>query len=142
MSRFNHWFRTRQSQGIVLGILLFTTIALVLIRPALNAWHKPHGSSMLYGKVSDTRHWYDTHGHNLVTDAKVTINSIPVQTTYTDANGQFWFRDLRNINYSIEIENPQENNRHYTFVTRVNGRTGGFYDLASDEKHNLEEIDY
>jgi hypothetical protein len=143
MFNLNRAMRNRQTQWLLLAAtILVMTIALLLARPVLHLWQKPHGTSLLYGKVSDTRHWYDTHGHNLITHAKVTINSLPPQTTYTDDSGQFWFKGLRNINYQIAIENPSENNRQYTFVTRVAGRTGRFYDLASDEKHNLKEMDY
>jgi hypothetical protein len=140
MLSLNRILRSQQILWAIGGLIIALAIALFLINAV--PWQHSQGDSLLYGKVSDTRHWYDTHGHNLIANAKVTINSLPPQTTYTDDKGQFWFKGLRNINYAINIANPQENGKHYTFVTRVNGRTGRFYDLASDEKHNLKEMDY
>ncbi|MBE9178766.1 carboxypeptidase regulatory-like domain-containing protein [Oculatella sp. LEGE 06141] len=138
----NRLVRTQPVQWLWIGLVIMVAIVLMVVRPALSTSNQFHGSSILYGKVSDTRHWYDTHGHNLVAHAKVTINSLPPQITYTDDQGQFRFEGLRDIKYRIAIENPQETNKAYTFVTRVEGRTGQFYDLASDEKHNLKEMDY
>ncbi len=121
------------SFAICLGI--FATIT-----PAMDST-VPQNTNLLYGKVADTRNWQGTTGDNLISGAKVTINSKPQQVTYTDAQGQFWFRKLRNISYAITIKAPNQR-EEISFVKTVEGDTSHFFDLAAEEKHNLAEIDY
>lgn len=107
--------------------------------------HHAPGKSLLYGKIADTREWIEgvgEHAPGVLKRAKVTINSLPPQTTYTDNQGQFWFKGLRDISYNIRVEVPYEDNKLYEFVARVNGATGKFLDLIKDEEHNLRELDY
>lgn len=136
--------RRPQQFRLMMGGLLVAIVAIALIatQPALNLWSRPLGDSLLYGKIADTRHWYDQHGKDLVANAKVTINSLPPQTTHTDEKGQFWFKGLRNVSYLLKVELPYDHGKQYSFATRVNGQTGKFFDIATDERHNLHEIDY
>ncbi|WP_055076710.1 carboxypeptidase-like regulatory domain-containing protein [Pseudanabaena sp. 'Roaring Creek'] len=113
--------------------------AIAIIEPAYSFLGHPQGDSILYGKVADTRHWAGVTGDNLLKNAKVTINSSPAQTTYTDEKGQFWFNGLRDIPYSVAIDTSD---RHYSFSVNVDGTTGSFFDLAAEEHHNLKELDY
>jgi hypothetical protein len=125
-----------------LGALMFS---MVLIIGLFSFWQPAHGTSLLYGKIADTRDWIDGLGSHVpspLANAKVMINSKPRQTTYTDTQGQFWFKDLRDISYAIEVEVPYEKGRTYNFTTKVNAVTGEFFDLIQDQEHNLEEIDY
>lgn len=108
-------------------------------------WQHPQGESLLYGKIADTRDQIEgvkNHIPGLLKHVKVTINSLPPQTTYTDEQGQFWFKGLRDISYSLQVEVPYEGNKFYQFVARVDGATGKFLDLIQDEEHSLREIDY
>ncbi|MGE5659240.1 MAG: carboxypeptidase-like regulatory domain-containing protein [Actinomycetota bacterium] len=120
---------------LLLGFLSFSA----------HSWHSAKGDSLLYGKVADTRDWIEGVGNHVpgvVKRAKVTINSLPPQTTYTDTQGQFWFKGLRDISYSIKVEVPYEGKKLYEFAAKVNGATGKFLDLIKDEEHNLRELDY
>lgn len=143
MSNLKRLIRPQQLR-LILGGLIVLVVALVVsaTQPALNFWARPHGDSLLYGKIADTRYWHDKHGQNLVANAKVTINSLPPLTTHTDEQGQFWFKGLRDISYLLKVEVPYDHSKSYSFITRVDGQTGNFFDLAADEKHNLHEIDY
>jgi hypothetical protein len=118
--------------------VLFLAIA-VIIEPAYSFFGHPQGDSVLYGKIADTRNWSGVTGDSLIKKAKVTINSLPSQTTYTDENGQFWFSGLRDIPYSVSVDTSD---RHYSFSLNVDGSTGSFFDLAAEEHHNLKELDY
>jgi hypothetical protein len=112
-----------------------------MITPAMySTLAAPQGTSLLYGKVADTRNWQGITGDSLVSNAKITINTKPQQVTYTDAQGQFWFRKLRDISYGITIEAP--NQTEISFVKTVEGDTSHFFDLAAEEKQNLEAIAY
>jgi hypothetical protein len=126
----------------LLGCVFMVVVAIAWQQPSLHFWQHPLGSSTLYGKLADTRQWHSQPEQNLVSHAKVTINSLPPQTTYTDEQGQFWFKGLRDISYSLKVELPRDRSQLYSFVTKVNGLTGSFFDIATDEKHNLHELDY
>ncbi|MDG2617198.1 carboxypeptidase-like regulatory domain-containing protein [Thermoleptolyngbya sichuanensis XZ-Cy5] len=107
-------------------------------------WQSAKGHSTLYGKIADTRSWIDgvgNHPSGLLQHAKVTINSIPPQVTYTDDQGQFWFKGLRDISYTLKVEVPYDKTT-YQLAKKVEGTTGAFFDLVQDEAHNLHEIDY
>lgn len=123
---------------------LFFTLCLgifALITPAYSTLTAPQGTSLLYGKVADTRNWQGITGDNLIAGARVSINTKPQQVTYTDTQGQFWFRKLRDISYGITIEVPNQK-EVISFVKTVEGDTSYFFDLAAEEKHNLEAIAY
>ncbi len=109
------------------------------IAPAYSFFGHSQGDSVLYGKIADTRNFAGVTGDSLIKNTKVTINSLPAQTTYTDENGQFWFNSLRDIPYSVSVDTRD---RHYSFSVNVDGTTGSFFDIAAEERHNLEEIDY
>jgi len=36
--------------------VVVSAIALIAIQPAVAYWNRPHGDSLLYGKIADTRH--------------------------------------------------------------------------------------
>ncbi len=120
-------------------VAIFVLAIATIIEPAYSFLGHPQGDSVLYGKVADTRNWSGVTGDSLIKNAKVTINSLPVQTTYTDENGQFWFNGLRDIPYSVSIDTSD---RHYSFSVNVDGTTGSFFDVAAEEHHNLKELDY
>jgi hypothetical protein len=120
-------------------VAIFVLAIAVIMEPAYSFLGHPQGDSVLYGKVADTRNWAGVTGDSLTKNAKVTINSLPAQTTYTDENGQFWFNNLRDISYSVSVDTSD---RHYSFSVNVDGTTGSFFDLAAEEHHNLKELDY
>ncbi|MEE3717768.1 carboxypeptidase-like regulatory domain-containing protein [Tumidithrix elongata RA019] len=132
--------RTRFWLASLFGIALLTIAAIV--EPVYSFLGHSQGNSVLYGKVADTRSWAGKTGDSLIEHAKVTINSLPPQTTFTDEKGQFWFNGLRDISYSIRVDDPSNRDRHYSFSIRVDGTTGTFFDLAAEERHNLKELDY
>lgn len=141
MTKLIQFFKARQFWLISIGISLAIVIG-SLLAPSL--WQPARGQSTLYGKIADTRHWVPgvgNHQPSLLHHAKVTINSIPPQTTYTDEQGQFWFKGLRDISYTLKIEVPYDKTV-YQLAKRVDGVTGAFFDLVQDEAHNLHEIDY
>ena len=141
MTKLIQFFKQRRFWLISIGISLAVILGSLLI-PGL--WQPARGQSTLYGKIADTRHWIEgvgTHQPGLLQHTKVTINSIPPQTTYTDDQGQFWFKGLRNISYTLKIEVPYDETI-YHMAKRVDGVTGAFFDLVQDEAHNLHEIDY
>lgn len=134
-------FQTRRFWLLSIGISLVIVIGSLVIS---NLWQPARGQSMLYGKLADTRHGVPglgAHQPGLLNHAKVTINSIPPQTAYTDEQGQFRFQGLRDISYTLKIEVPYDKTV-YQLVKRVEGVTGAFFDLVQDEAHNLHEIDY
>lgn len=125
---------------LVMGIILAVTVCAVLtLQPTLAFRTQPQGNSVLYGKLADSRHIQGAQG--LVANAKVTINSLPPQTTRTDNQGQFWFNRLRDIHYVLKIELPYDRDHIYSLSTRVHGRTGDFFEIGNDINHN-HEIDY
>lgn len=123
----------------LISLAIFVIAIAAIIEPAYSFLGHPQGDSVLYGKVADTRNWSGVTGDSLIKNAKVTINSLPAQTTYTDENGQFWFNGLRDIPYSVSVNTSD---RHYSFSVNVDGTTGSFFDLAAEEHHNLKELDY
>ena len=120
-------------------VAIFVLAIAIIMEPAYSFLGHPRGDSVLYGKVADTRNWSGVTGDSLIKNAKVTINSLPAQTTYTDDSGQFWFNDLRDIPYSVSVDTSD---RHYSFSVNVDGTTGSFFDVAAEEHHNLKELDY
>ncbi|WP_448602841.1 carboxypeptidase-like regulatory domain-containing protein [Thermoleptolyngbya sp.] len=141
MAQLMKVFRSRRFLLISVGISLAIAMASLLMP---NLWQSAKGHSTLYGKIADTRSWIDgvgQHQPGLLQHARVTINSIPPQTTYTDDQGQFWFEGLRDISYTLKVEVPYDKVA-YHLVKRVEGMTGAFFDLVQDEAHNLHEIDY
>lgn len=140
--RLNNWRSRRLLLSSVLALLAVATI--VAMQPAVHQlWGRPTlGENVLYGKIADTYRWHGAKGESVVKNAKVTINSLPPQTTYTDERGQFWFRDLRDLRYTLKVDVPYRRDKHYSFSQQVAGKTGAFFDVALDEAHNLKEIDY
>ncbi len=140
MFKFKKLLRSKQLR-LVLGIVIAVTVfALLTLQPSLAFRARPQGDSLLYGKLADTRRIHD--GHGVVANAKVTINSIPPQTTRTDNQGQFWFKGLRDVHYVLKIELPYDRSNVYSLSTNVHGQTGEFLDISNDERHNLHEMDY
>ena len=134
-----------RQRRLLLAAFGLVTIIILSFLSLSSLWQHPQGESLLYGKVADTRDWIEgveNHTPGLLKHAKVIINSLPPQTTYTDEQGQFWFKGLRDISYSLKVEVPYERNKFYQFVARVDGATGRFFDLIQDEEHSLREIDY
>ncbi len=123
----------------LISLAIFILAIATIIEPAYSFLGHSQGDSVLYGKIADTRNWSGVTGDSLIKNAKVTINSLPSQTTYTDENGQFWFNGLRDIPYSVSVDTSD---RHYSFSINVDGTTGSFFDLAAEEHHNLKELDY
>lgn len=120
-------------------VAIFVLAIAAIIEPAYSFLGHPQGESIFYAKVADTRNWSGLTGNSLIKNAKVTINSLPAQTTYTDDNGQFWFNGLRDIPYSVSVDTSD---CHYAFSVNVDGTMGSFFDLAAEEHHNLKELDY
>ena len=142
MNKFVQFLR---QQRLLLAAFGLVTITILSFLSLSSLWQHSQGESLLYGKVADTRDLVagvENHTPGLLKHAKVTINSLPPQTAYTDEQGQFWFKGLRDISYSLKVEVPYEANKSYHFVARVNGATGKFLDLIQDEEHSLREIDY
>lgn len=140
MSKFKKLLRSKQLR-LVIGIILAVTVfAALTLQPTLAFRARPQGDSLLYGKLADTRRIHG--GHGVVANAKVTINSIPPQTTRTDDQGQFWFKGLRDVHYVLKIELPYDRSNIYSLSTTVRGQTGEFFDIGNDERHNLHEMDY
>ncbi|PZV14211.1 MAG: carboxypeptidase regulatory-like domain-containing protein [Pseudanabaena sp.] len=123
----------------LISFAIFVLAIATIIEPAYSFLGHPQGANALYGKVADTRNWSGVTGDSLIKNAKVTINSLPAQTAYTDENGQFWFNGLRDIPYSVSVDTSD---RHYSYSINVDGTTGIFLDLAAEEHHNLKELDY
>lgn len=86
-----------------LWVAVVGAILLLLVYLQLTGfWQPPAGSSLLYGQLADTRSVIESRGEHspgLVAHAKVRINSLKPQTTYTDDQGQFWFKGLRDVVY-------------------------------------------
>ncbi|MUL35486.1 carboxypeptidase-like regulatory domain-containing protein [Gloeocapsopsis dulcis] len=140
MFKLKKLLRSKQLR-LVLGIVIAVTVfTLLTLQPTLAFRARPQGDSLLYGKLADTRRLHG--GHGVVSNAKVTINSLPPQTTRTDDQGQFWFKGLRDVHYVLKIELPYDHSNIYSFSTNVHGQTGEFFNIANDEEHNLHEIDY
>ncbi len=125
----------------MVGLLLICLLAIVsIIEPAYSFLGQGNGGDRsFYGKVADTHHWGGKTGDSLVRNAKVTINSSPVQTTYTDAKGQFWFNGLQDIPYTVTID---ASDRHYAFSINLDDTTGSFFDLAAEAHQNFQELEY
>jgi hypothetical protein len=142
--RSNFWrLRSKQIRQFLGGLLvLCTAIAAIAIQqPAMGFWQQPQGNSVMYGKLADTHLWKGIPGDDLVSNAKVTINTLPPQTTRTDEHGNFWFKNLPDADYLLKVKLPYDK-KEYSFRTQVHGKTGAFFDVAMDEEHNLKEIDY
>lgn len=104
-------------------------------------WNPPQGDSIIYGQLADTHRWNGLPAEDLVENAKVTINTLPPQSTRTDEHGNFWFKNLPEADYLLKVKLPYDK-KEYSFRTEVHGKTGTFLDVAMDEEHNLKEIDY
>jgi hypothetical protein len=139
MFKLKKLLRSKQMR-LVLGVVIAVTVFAVLtLQPTLAFRAQPQGDSLLYGKLADSRAVHG--GHGVVANAKVTINSIPPQTTRTDDQGQFWFKGLRDIHYVLKVELPYDRSNIYSLSTRVHGQTGEFFEIGDDVQHN-HEIDY
>jgi hypothetical protein len=142
MSTLRHLFPTRPFRFLLISLIAIAlTIGAIAIRPAFSTQSQTPTGSLLYGKIADTRHGIGSDS-NIAQHAKVMINSIPPQTVYTDDKGQFWFKGLRDISYTIQVELPYDRQQHYAFTTKVNGETGKFFDIAAEHQHNRHEVDY
>ncbi|WP_414541429.1 carboxypeptidase-like regulatory domain-containing protein [Nostoc sp. CCY0012] len=140
----NFWrFRSKQLRRLFSGLLVLSVAiaAIAIQQPAIGFWNQPQGDSVIYGKLADTHLWKGVPGEDLVKNAKVTINTLPPQTTRTDEHGNFWFKKLPDADYLLKVKLPYDK-KEYSFRTQVHGKTGTFLDVAMDEEHNLEEIDY
>ncbi len=129
----------KRSRFWLISLFAIALFAIASLTQPAYSFFRPQGDSVLYGKIADTRNFAGVTGDSLMKNTKVTINSLPAQTTYTDENGQFWFNSLRDIAYSVSVDTSD---RHYSFSVNVDGTTGSFFDLAAEERHNLEELDY
>ncbi len=137
-----HSFKlSKQIRLGMIGLLLICVLAIAsMIEPAYSFFGQSNGGDRsFYGKVADTQNWGGKTGDNLVSNAKVTINASPVQTTYTDTDGQFWFNGLRDIPYTLAIDT---NDGHYAFSVNLEDATSGFFDLASEARQNFQELEY
>lgn len=136
--------RVKQVRRFLGGLLVMVTAmaAIAIQSPAMGLWNAPQGDSVIYGKLADTHLWNGIPGKDLVHNAKVSINTLPPQTTRTDEQGNFWFNNLPDAEYILKVQLPYESKKDYIFRTQVHGKTGTFLDVAMDEAHNLKEIDY
>jgi hypothetical protein len=140
----NFWsFRAKQLRRFVSGLLVMATAiaAIAIQQPAMGLWNPPQGDSIMYGQLADTHRWNGLPAEDLVENAKVTINTLPPQSTRTDEHGNFWFKNLPEADYLLKVKLPYDK-KEYSFRTEVHGKTGTFLDVAMDEEHNLKEIDY
>lgn len=128
-------------------LLLFSVAVMIGLIFVGSSWSQPKDGSVLYGKLADTRDWIEdvgSHTPSVLNHVKVTINSLPPQTTYTDEQGQFWFKGLRDIAYTLKVELPYDRQHPHSFRADVNGDTGRFFDIGMDEthSHSRRAIDY